>query len=755
VTHTYWLAGALVIIGLQPCQAAADDRYWLIREFTGRWEYRVGTERPRPLSGQYETLVPEGQVRCLEPDVRTCELRFLVNPRSNITERLPVRVLQTGQWISLRRLKPPPAPVLPATASELAAKFARETRVGGSRSGSGCGGDLVLKAPACGESVDVEHFTIRWTPLASGRTAVLVERADGEAALFRGQSSAAAGQFADAALTAFLRRIQSQTDTVDIIVRVMAEGGQQAVRLARVPPAGRMEDYTSRVGGTGVDASLASVVTRMTLALEEEMWSRAAEHATAIIPLAGGSASLLEYSLVGLCQSDFQAEKALLRTHIGAARYTEICPSATAAAPVAAARPLDPDAPTTPAAAKTRVGIALLIGNYEYWNTPLNSVKSDLQGMSDTLRSLGFVVNARENLRNPRQFGDALEDVLKKEGATPDDVLLVYYSGHGIQLDGKAHLLSTGISGNARVAEDFRENAESAEDLLARMERSIPGRRVLIVEACRNDLLSASAASGAGAKGGFAFQQDDVPNTFVMFANRPGATTPVRSDFGLMGPFTEALVYALQNSNGEILDVFATAARKTAEMSPDQEPVLYHSKAIDQVVLKPQTPGARDARARELLNAAETSYAARAWDAFLETMIRARAVAADPSLQQRLSQEAEFAGLVVRAEVAEQARKWADSAAHWEKAYALFAVREWVGMNAGVAWLLADETARGVQILAALGAQSDTDLAGRAQGMVKALVAALPPLKDVADAASRGARKISRGPEFEKVPDKE
>ena len=158
---------------------------------------------------------------------------------------------------------------------------------------------------------------------------------------------------------------------------------------------------------------------------------------------------------------------------------------------------------------------------------PLNSVKSDLKGMSATLGSAGFAVTTKENLRNPRQFVEALDDVLKKENATPDDLLLVYYSGHGLQLDGKSHLLSTGVSSAARVAEDLRDNAQSAEDLLAQMERAIPGTRILIIEACRDNVLSAGQGSRQAGRGGFAFQQDDVTNTFVMFANKPGLPTPV------------------------------------------------------------------------------------------------------------------------------------------------------------------------------------------------------------------------------------
>jgi hypothetical protein len=365
------------------------------------------------------------------------------------------------------------------------------------------------------------------------------------------------------------------------------------------------------------------------------------------------------------------------------------------------------------------------------------------------------VVTTRENLRNPRQFTDALDEVLRKEAATPEDVLVVYYSGHGVQLDGKAQLLSTGVSPTARVAEDLRENAESAEDFLAQMERAIPGTRVLIVEACRNDPLASGQGSGQAPKGGFAFQQDDVPNTFVMFANRPGATTPVRSDYGLMGPFTESLIYALENSDGEIVDVFSTAARKTVEISSDQEPVLYHSKDITRVVLKPEAQHVRDLRAKELLNSAEPAYRAHAWEEFEAAVARAKAFASEALLQERLTREIDFARDVRAAEAAEETARWADAAAGWHKAGELFGAREWVTMKAAVASLLADDLPAGVRELAALAARSDSELAAQAKAMMAELTKAFPELEQVASAVAQDATKLTGQSEFERIPEKQ
>ena len=283
------------------------------------------------------------------------------------------------------------------------------------------------------------------------------------------------------------------------------------------------------------------------------------------------------------------------------------------------------------------------------------------------------------------------------------------------------------------------------------MERAEPGTRILVVEACRNSVFSTPTSLGGQApRAGFAFLQDDVPNTFVMFANKPGLTTPVRSDYGLMGPFTEALIYALQNSTGEISDVYEMAAKKTAEISPEQQPMMHRSKNVDRVILRQLGGKPLDNRAKDLLNGAAVLYRDRAWDAFGATVARGKALASEPELQQRLAREVEFATLVVTAEKSEDGHKWADAAANWQKAGEMFPARQWATMKAAVAWLLADDLPQAVRSLAVLTAQSDSEPALQAKQMLADLVKAFPALEAGASQIAKDTARISEA-EFEPV----
>ncbi len=733
--------------------------YWLIKGTKGSWEYRMGTMESRPITGRYDFLEPAGEVRCMEKDVRLCELRYLIAPRSDNTEKLAIGPLKTGVWMSLKKLPVPPQSVLSMTSTDLVAKFKRVAQAGGSRDSSTCGGNFALKAPVCGENIDIFDFRIRWTPSAEDadkRISILVETVDGTPASFRESAPAVKGEYADDKLLDWLKKRQGRNNPVDLTVTIMADGDRKAVRLIHILPSVRTDRYQSRLSEIESDDPFIKTLKRMALAMDEEMWSKAAEEACRLMEMSTGASELQEFALAGLCQSDFEEEKSRLRSELPKEKSEAICNLSFVAPPHPEPEKAAVPQPSAPTKGKMRLGIALVIGNSDYWNQPLNSVKADIKNMSEALDTMGFQVTTRENLSNPKQFQDALDEVLKKEKASPEDILLVYYSGHGLQLDGKAQLLGTGVSSTAGRAEDVRANAQSAEGMLAQMERAAPQTRILIVEACRNNVFAASSdPSGQTPRSGFAFQQDDVPNTVVMFANRPGLPTPARSDYGLMGPFTDSLIYALPNSSGEIKEVFELAAKKTAEISPGQEPMIYASKKLDPIIMRPHEGKLLVNRAKDLLNDAGIKYQSKAWDEFLITVGRARVLASDdPALQVRLDQEIKFVRLVMEAQKAQEAHNWKEAAVPWQRAGELFPARQWVTMNAAVAWLMADDLPAATLSLAVLSAQSEGELAQQAKQILQEIFTSFPELEAAVRKKAQETPKVT-AIEFELIKDKE
>jgi hypothetical protein len=100
-----------------------------------------------------------------------------------------------------------------------------------------------------------------------------------------------------------------------------------------------------------------------------------------------------------------------------------------------------------PASATKRV--ALVVGNSTYQNAPLlPNPANDAVAIAATLKGAGFdVVDSRLNLtatdmkRALRDFADQARDA---------DIALVYYAGHGIEIDGTNYLIPT----DARLERD-------------------------------------------------------------------------------------------------------------------------------------------------------------------------------------------------------------------------------------------------------------------------------------------------------------
>ncbi|MGI9508387.1 MAG: caspase family protein [Geminicoccaceae bacterium] len=105
--------------------------------------------------------------------------------------------------------------------------------------------------------------------------------------------------------------------------------------------------------------------------------------------------------------------------------------------------------------------IALVIGNGGYAHVaPLEHVGSDMAVMADTLRSLDFDVEALNDLDRP-----AMQDHIETFGrridqAGKETIGLLFYAGHGFQLEGSNYLLPI----DARI-DDAGDVAEATIDL--------------------------------------------------------------------------------------------------------------------------------------------------------------------------------------------------------------------------------------------------------------------------------------------------
>jgi uncharacterized caspase-like protein len=132
--------------------------------------------------------------------------------------------------------------------------------------------------------------------------------------------------------------------------------------------------------------------------------------------------------------------------------------------------------------------VALVVGNSRYhqpeWQ--LANPRNDAAGVSHLLQSLGFEVYVV--LDAPAQ---AIEDCAAKATAKPSDLSLLYYSGHGIQLEYTNYLVATDVTGLDRSLSGF----VSLDKLVAGLRQSSRGLLVFL-DACRNNPLPSQGPQG-------------------------------------------------------------------------------------------------------------------------------------------------------------------------------------------------------------------------------------------------------------------
>ncbi len=164
--------------------------------------------------------------------------------------------------------------------------------------------------------------------------------------------------------------------------------------------------------------------------------------------------------------------------------------------------------------------IALVVGNRTYPQGALITPENDAQDMASSLRKLGFQVVLATNL-DPTRFRSTIrrfEDLLA--AADGRVVALVFYAGHGVQINGKNYLLPTDVS--YKDQRDVVDFGIDADQLLSRIHAQEPEVTIMVFDACRDSPLPSIARSTRSA-GGLA-RMDPPAGTFVAFATSPGST---------------------------------------------------------------------------------------------------------------------------------------------------------------------------------------------------------------------------------------
>jgi hypothetical protein len=206
--------------------------------------------------------------------------------------------------------------------------------------------------------------------------------------------------------------------------------------------------------------------------------------------------------------------------------------------------------------------VALVVGNANYKVRPLKNAKNDADDVSRSLKTSGFeVIDLRDatlpQMRTAvRQFGDRLVN---------NDVGLVYYSGHGVEVKGRNYFIP--VNADIQREDEIADQGLDVSLILEKMSTAGKGVNILIVDACRDDPFGRSFRSSSR---GLA-QMDAPRGTIIAYATSPGKVASDGDPRERNSPYTKHLVKAMQSPNKPIEQVFKEVRRAVQDETKNQQ----------------------------------------------------------------------------------------------------------------------------------------------------------------------------------------
>ena len=263
--------------------------------------------------------------------------------------------------------------------------------------------------------------------------------------------------------------------------------------------------------------------------------------------------------------------------------------------------------------------VALVIGNSAYQNVPrLANPANDSAAMSATLENAGFdVVQLKRDLK-ANEMRRALRDFA--ELARGADFAIIFFAGHGIEIDGTNYLLPTDAMLERDV--DAADEAVPLDRLLSVVE-SARKLRLVILDACRDNPFTKDmrrTVASRGVERGLARVDPAGINTLVAFAAKAGST--VADGDSANSPFTAALVKYLTRPGLDLRKAFGFARDEVLKATNNrQEPFIYGSLGGEDFALVPAAQAQADTMpaVRQDYELAERVGTLEAWDSFLSS----------------------------------------------------------------------------------------------------------------------------------------
>jgi hypothetical protein len=215
--------------------------------------------------------------------------------------------------------------------------------------------------------------------------------------------------------------------------------------------------------------------------------------------------------------------------------------------------------------------VALVIGNAAYASAPLLNPGRDAAAVAARLSALGFQVIERRDATRA-QMASALDETAAALRGR-QGVGLLYYAGHGLQIDWRNYMLPVDM--RIASAADVPAQSLDVQQVLEAFRAAGTRTNVVVLDACRdNPFAGATAAKGLA-------PLDAPPGTFLAFATAPGNVADDGAPGDGNGLYTRYLLEALQRADAPIEDLFKRVRTQVRRASGGRQ-IPWESTSLEE-----------------------------------------------------------------------------------------------------------------------------------------------------------------------------
>lgn len=208
--------------------------------------------------------------------------------------------------------------------------------------------------------------------------------------------------------------------------------------------------------------------------------------------------------------------------------------------------------------------LALVIGVKGYKHVaPLQNSLNDARDMSATLKQKGFQVVEVYDPQTKREMKDAIMTYFDLLRENPNSAGMVFYSGHGMQVDGSNYLMPA--QANPKIKADLDEECMNMDFIMRAIEQAGNPLNIFVLDACRNNPFSGFYRS---AEKGLSMVATPK-GSYIVYATKPGSVASDGANGN--GLFTSKLLKYLNAEGLSIEQVFKRVASDVAKESNDAQ----------------------------------------------------------------------------------------------------------------------------------------------------------------------------------------